>query len=46
MAIQSVSLAFPGWGEKMLSNSSINQIVFNRMVSLRLYEVQFKLWSG
>jgi hypothetical protein len=40
MAVQFVSLAFPSWGEKMLSNSSINPIVLNRMVSLRLDEVK------
>jgi hypothetical protein len=37
-AIQSLSSALPGWGEKMLSKSRINQIVLNRMVCVRLYE--------
>lgn len=38
MATQFVSLAFPIWGEKMLSNTSIRQIVLIRMRSVRLYE--------
>jgi hypothetical protein len=39
-AVQSVSSALPGWGEQKLSNSSIHQIVLNRMLCVRSYEVK------
>ena len=40
MATQFVSLASPSWGERVLSNTSIRQIVLIRMRSVRLYEVK------
>jgi hypothetical protein len=40
MAVQSVLLAFPSWGEKMFSNSSISEIPLNRMRSVRWDEVK------